>query len=202
MWLGLWGDGEFMEVDPGKVVSFETPQDFSEWLQQHHDNTQEIWVQLYKKHSDIASINWEQAVIEALAWGWVDGIKKSNDEVSWFQRFTPRKPKSNWSRKNRAHVEKLIADGRMQKPGMLLVEAAKADGRWDAAYAGSADMEIPDYFMAALSENPKAAATFATLKRTSLFFIYHQLHSAKKPETRHRRMNKMIDALARGEALV
>lgn len=188
-----------MDVDPNQTQSFETPEAFWAWLAAHHDRAQVLWVKLYKRQAGIASITWEQAVIAALAWGWIDGIKKSNDDRSWFQRFTPRKPKSGWSRKNREHAEALIAEGRMQAPGLAHVETARADGRWEAAYAGSSALEIPQDFLAAIAGNPAAQKTFEVLNRANLFSIYHWLHTAKKPETRQSRMEKIIGMLERGE---
>lgn len=191
-----------MDVDEAKTHAFETAKDFGRWLSQHHADEGVLWLKVYKKGSGIASVNWEEAVIEALAWGWIDGLKKSNDETSWFQRFTPRKPKSGWSKKNRTHVENLIADGRMQVPGLQAVNDAKADGRWDEAYAGSAGMEIPEDFLNAISKNAKAKRTFDGLNRANLFAIYGRLHSAKKEETRQNRMKQIIGLLERGEALL
>lgn len=188
-----------MEIDENKIREFENQTAFGKWLGQHHTKENEIWLKIYKKSSDIASINWEEAVIEAIAWGWIDGLKKSNDDNSWFQRLTPRKPKSGWSKRNCGHAEKLIADGKMQKTGLLAVEKAKADGRWDAAYSGSAEMEFPDDFLKAVSKNTEAKKTFNGLNRTNLFSIYLHLTTAKKQETRQKRMTKMIEMLSRGE---
>lgn len=190
-----------MDVDENKVHSFAVAEDFGQWFAENHAGETVLWLKIYKKGSGVSSVTWEEAVIEALAWGWIDGIKKSNDATSWFQRFTPRKAKSVWSKKNRGHVEKLIAEGRMQAPGMAQVEAAKADGRWDAAYAGSAQMEIPEDFLVAVAKDAIAQQTFDGLNRSNLFAIYGQLQTAKKPETRQKRMKKIIAMLARGEKL-
>ena len=190
-----------MEVDPTRVRAFATPAEFGDWLRIHHAEAPEIWVKMLKKASGEPSVTWQQAVVEAIAWGWIDGIKKSNDETSWFQRFTPRKPKSNWSKKNREYAEQLIADGRMQPPGLAMVTLAKNSGKWDTAYAGQADMEIPDWFLAALDGNPEAKRTFDGLKRSDLFAIYHRLHTAKTEKTRLARMQKIIATLSRGETL-
>jgi uncharacterized protein YdeI (YjbR/CyaY-like superfamily) len=188
-----------LDVDLERVQVFENPADFCAWLAPYHAHEKELWIKIYKKASKVPSINWEEAVIEAIAWGWIDGIKKSNDKLSYFQRFTPRRPRSNWSQKNRNHVETLIKEGRMQPPGLSHVAAAKADGRWDNAYAGSATMEIPADFLAALADNPDAQAFYQTLSRSNVFAIYHRLHSAKRPQTRADRMTKLLDMLARGE---
>lgn len=181
---------------------FATPEDLSRWLAANHDTSDELWIRLYKVKSGIPSVTWEQAVIEALAWGWIDAVKRSLDEVSWLQRFTPRRARSGWSQKNCRHAEKLIAEGRMQPAGLAQVEAAKADGRWDAAYAGQSSFEIPAEFLAELDKSAAAKSMFASLNRQNLFAIYHRLHSAKKPETKQRRMAQFIATLERGETIV
>lgn len=181
-------------------LALPTPDAWSAWLAENHGREPLIWLRLYKKASGILSITWEQAVIEALCWGWIDGQTKSLDETSWQQRFTPRRAKSIWSQKNCGHVERLIAEGRMQPAGLAQVAAAKADGRWDAAYAGSKDAETPDDFLVALAAGPSAAqATFDSLNRQNLFAIYHRLTLAKRPETRAKRIADFIDMLERGE---
>lgn len=189
-------------MDQANPVSFETPRQFYDWLETHHADTPELWIKLYKAASGRASVTWEQAVIEALKWGWVDAIKKSYDDESWLQRFTPRTKRSKWSARNRDHVERLIAASQMQPPGLAAIDAAKADGRWDAAYAGQSHFEIQPEFLTALAKNPVAQAQFDTLNRKNLFAIYYRVHSAKKPETRQRRTGLIIAALARGETLV
>ncbi len=188
-----------MDVDADKVVVCETPEAFWNWLSENHAEAKEVWLQLYKKQSGIPSINWSEAVVQAIAWGWIDGIKKSRDAQSWYQRFTPRRPKAMWSKKNREHAETLIADGRMQPAGQRLVDEAMENGHWDMAYAGSAEMEIPAEFLAALAKNPAAQQVFDGLNRANLFAIYYRLHAAKRPETRARRQSDIIAMLARGE---
>lgn len=190
-----------MKVDPGKVQAFQTPELFGDWLRDHHATECELWLKIYKKSSGIASLTWKDAVLQALAWGWIDGIKKSNDDASWFQRFTPRGPKSNWSMINRTHVETLIRDGKMFPAGMRTVEAARADGRWDNAYAGSATMTLPQDFLDAVASDPKAKATFDSLNSANRFAIYHRLRSAKKEETRQKRMKTILQMLRRGETI-
>ncbi|MBV7379721.1 YdeI/OmpD-associated family protein [Maritimibacter dapengensis] len=180
-------------------IAFATPKDLDAWLAANHDRETELWVKLYKKASGIPSITWGEMVEAALCWGWIDGLKRSHDDVSYLQRLTPRKPRSNWSKANVAHVERLISEGRMQPAGLVHVDAARADGRWEAAYAGPADMVIPDDFLAAVAANPAAKATYDALTRSWLYSIYHQLHSARKPETRAARMDRMIARMAQGE---
>lgn len=182
-------------------VPFATPADWRAWLQKHHATAGEAVLKLYKKASAIPSITWEEAVIEALAFGWIDSTKRPGGPDHWLQRFSPRKPRSGWSQKNRAHVEKLIAEGRMTPAGLAHVTAAKADGRWDAAYAGGKDAQVPQDFLDALTRNPKAAETFNTLNAQNRFAIYYRLTTAKRPETRAKRFADFIDMLARGDRL-
>ena len=157
-------------------------------------------MRIFKKGTGQATVTWDDCVIAALTWGWIDGIRKSLDEASFLQRMTPRRARSGWSQKNVQHAERLIAEGLMQAPGLAQVEAARADGRWDSAYAGSADMVIPEDFLAALQQDPAALAFYATLKRQQLFTIYYRLTSAKRAETRERRMAEILAKLGRGES--
>jgi uncharacterized protein YdeI (YjbR/CyaY-like superfamily) len=187
-----------MDIETARIRAFATPADFGEWLARCHAQEQEVWLRIYKKSSLIPSVTWAEAIQEALAWGWIDGIKKANNDASWFQRFTPRKPRSKWSRINQDHVERLMADGRMREPGLREVAAAKADGRWDSAYAGSAKMEFPDAFLRAVNANATAAATFATLSRGRLYAGYHRLQTVKKDATRQKLMTEFIEMLSRG----
>jgi len=180
-------------------LPFATPQDWRNWLAAHHATETEVTLRLYKKASGIPSITWEEAVIEALAFGWIDGVKRPGGADHWLQRFTPRKPRSVWSQKNRAHAERLIAEGRMAPAGLAQVEAAKSDGRWDAAYAGGKDAEVPQDFLDALAQNPKAAAAYETLNAKNRFAIYYRLTSAKRPETRAKRIADFVAMLERGE---
>ena len=196
---GVIGKEFEVEVDPEKVKTFKDAAQFGKWLARNHAVEREIWIKVFKKDSGVASIDWDGCVIEALAWGWIDGLKKTGDESSWYQRLTPRNKKSVWSKRNRTLAEQLIKQNRMQPSGLCEVEAARSDGRWEAAYAGSADFEIPKDFMKALSKNKKALTTFESLNRRNLFTIYHRLHTAKKPETRQNRMDKIIETLSRGE---
>ncbi len=182
---------------PGEPLPFATPQDWRAWLETHHATAPEAVLKLYKKASGTPSITWEEAVIEALAFGWIDGVKRPGDADHWLQRFTPRKPRSGWSQKNRAHVEKLIAEGRMAPAGLAQVQSAKADGRWDAAYAGGKDAKVLQDFLDALT--PAAAATYATLNAQNRFVLYYRLTTAKRPETRAKRMADFIAMLERGE---
>lgn len=180
-------------------LSFETQQQWEKWLKSNHTQTDGVWLVIYKKNSKIPSINYDQALEEALCYGWIDAIKKSKDEVSFLQKFTPRRAKSIWSEKNTKHIERLTAEGRMKPAGIAQVEAAKADGRWENAYAAGSKATIPEDFMAALKKNKKAQAFFDTLNKQNLFAIYFRLQNAKKPETRAKRIATFIDMLAKQE---
>jgi uncharacterized protein YdeI (YjbR/CyaY-like superfamily) len=181
------------------VLSFQTQQEWENWLKHHHTETDGVWLLMYKKKSNIPSINYDQALEEALCYGWIDGIKKSKDEVSFIQKFTPRRTKSIWSEKNTKHIERLTAQGKMKPAGIAQVEAAKADGRWENAYAGSGAATIPDDFLAALKKNKKAKAFFDTLNKQNLFAIYFRLQNAKKPETRAKHIATFIAMLEKQE---
>jgi uncharacterized protein YdeI (YjbR/CyaY-like superfamily) len=180
-------------------LAFETPSQLSAWLEANHATATELWVQMYKKGSGKPSVTWEDCVVTALAWGWIDGVRRPLDNESFIQRLSPRRAKSSWSQKNRDHVDRLIAEGRMQPSGLAHVEAAKADGRWDAAYAPSSQMVMPENFLERLREIPPAQTYFDTLPRSAKFTIYFRLHSAKRPETRAKRLADILERLSRGE---
>jgi uncharacterized protein YdeI (YjbR/CyaY-like superfamily) len=184
---------------PKEMIAFATPKSLGRWLKTNHARESELWVKIFKKGSGIPSLSWEELVIETLCWGWIDGVKKSLDEHAYVQRITPRKARSNWSKKNTEHVERLIAEGRMQEPGLVHVRAAKEDGRWESAYPPASEMKVPDDFLAALERKPKLKAFFETLNKSSRYVIAYGLSTAKKPETRQRRFEKYIDMLARRE---
>jgi len=189
------------DIDTSAMRAFESPQAFADWLSAHHDNTPELWLKMYKKGSGVPSINWQEAVIEALCWGWIDGVKKSWDEQAFVQRFTPRRTKSQWSQINCEHVQRLMKEGRMQASGLAQVEAAKADGRWDKAYAPASQMKVPDDFLAALKARPKAFAFFQSLNKANHYAIGYQLSTAKKEETRQRRFEKLLNKMESQERL-
>lgn len=178
---------------------FKTPAEFHAWLKSHHDSEGELWVRMFKKGSGTPSVDWNDCVRTVLAWGWIDGQRKALDEVSFIQRFTPRRARSSWSKRNREIVEQLIAEGKMQPAGLAQVEAARRDGRWEKTYAGSKDLVVPEDFLNALEKKPAAKRFYATLNRQNLFAIYYRLHSAKKPETRARRIEAMVAQLAEGK---
>lgn len=180
------------------TLMFSTAKELADWLRSHHDSKAELWVKIFKKHSGVMSVTWDDVVVESLCWGWIDGIKKSLDDQAYLQRITPRKARSVWSKRNRDHVERLMAEGRMEEVGLAHVRAAQADGRWEAAYSVS-EMEVPEDFIKALDGNPDAKAFFATLTKSSRYVIAHGLLSAKKTETRQRRFSKFMESLSRSQ---
>lgn len=186
-------------MSPENPLPFAAPADWRAWLQAHHDRETEVTLKLYRKASGTLSITWEQAVIEALAFGWIDSVARPGGDDHWFQRFSPRKPRSSWSQKNRSHVDKLIAEGRMTPAGLALVEAAKADGRWDAAYSTATLSEVPQYFLELLAAHPDADAFYKTLNAKNRYAICYRLSSAKRPETRMKRAADLLAMLLKGE---
>jgi uncharacterized protein YdeI (YjbR/CyaY-like superfamily) len=183
------------EPDPAKIMSFVSPKDLGQWLKVNHAIESELWLKIFKIKTGVPSVTWDDVVIESLCWGWIDGVKKSIDDQTYLQRVTPRKARSNWSKRNRGHVECLIIEGRMMESGLVQVRAAKADGRWENAYTAS-EMKVPADFLAALDRKPKAKQFFETLTKSSRFVIAYGLTSAKKSKTRQRRFAKFIDMLA------
>lgn len=193
-------ESDFMpQSDLTNLLNFASSKELSRWLKANHATETELWIKIYKKGSGIASVDWNEVVIETLCWGWIDGVKKSLDDESYIQRITPRSARSNWSKKNTEHAERLIAEGRMKKPGLVQVQAAKADGRWENAYAPASEMSIPDDFLSALNAKARAKKFFASLNRSSQYVIAYGLATAKKPETRQRRFEKFMEMLIRGE---
>jgi uncharacterized protein YdeI (YjbR/CyaY-like superfamily) len=182
------------------IQHFKDQKAWEEWLIANADG-KGIWLQIAKKDSGIASVNYAQALEVALCHGWIDGQKRGYDERFFLQRFTPRRSRSLWSKINIGHVERLIAAGRMQSGGLREVEAAKADGRWEAAYRSFSDMEVPAELATALKKNKKAKAFFDQLDRTNRYSFCWRVHTAKKPETRIARAEKFVEMLAKGEKI-
>ena len=182
-----------------RPLAFKDAGELAEWLAKHHQTSGELWVQIFKAGVGKRSVTWTDCVIEAIRFGWIDGQKLPLDKTSFLQRLVPRKPRSNWSAKNREHAMRLIAEAQMTPAGLAQVEAAKADGRWESAYAGSATMTIPEDFLKALETRPAARAFFKTLDRKNLYPIYYRLHTAKRPETRTKRLAQILAQLDRGE---
>jgi uncharacterized protein YdeI (YjbR/CyaY-like superfamily) len=182
-----------------KTLSFASALALRTWLAENHGQSDGILLRIYKKESGIASVSYAEALDQALCYGWIDGQKQSGDKQCWLQTFKPRRAKSNWSKKNTEHAERLTKSGDMTAAGLKEIAAAKADGRWQAAYDAFGSATIPDDFINALAANKKARAFFETLNKTNLYSITYRLQTAKKPETRQKRMQAIIDMLARGE---
>jgi uncharacterized protein YdeI (YjbR/CyaY-like superfamily) len=182
-----------------QAQSFRTSKELRAWLARHHSRATCLLLRICKKGSGLESITYAEALDEALCFGWIDGQKLPLDAKSWVQRFTPRKPRSGWSKRNTAHVERLIQANQMTPAGLKEVEAAKADGRWAAAYDSPADATVPPEFTEELARNPKAKLFFSTLNRANLYAIAYRLQTAKLPETKAKRMKSIIEMLARGE---
>lgn len=183
------------------TIEFETAESFKTWLEKHHNQSTGLWLKIFKKNSGEKTVSYAEALDVALYYGWIDGQKKTMDEESWLQKFTPRREKSIWSKINIGHVERLTNEGRMRPSGLKAVENAKADGRWEKAYDSPSKMTIPEDFLKELGMNKKAEAFFKTLNKTNLFSIGFRLQTAKKQETREKRMKEIIEKLAKGEKL-
>jgi uncharacterized protein YdeI (YjbR/CyaY-like superfamily) len=181
--------------------SFATPAELDAWLARHHATSPGIWLQLAKKAPGVPSISYAEAVEAALVWGWIDGQKRSLDAHAWLQKLTPRGKRSIWSKINRDKALALIASGRMQPAGRAEVERAQADGRWADAYDSPRTSSVPEDLAKALAKNAKARAAFATLNAANRYAILWRVQTAKKPETRARRIADLVAMLARGEKL-
>ena len=190
--------------DPAKIKSFRTEAAFQSWLRKNHARETEVWLRIYKKNSGVPSITPAEALDVVLCWGWIDGIRKSFDEASFLQRYTPRREKSIWSQINRDHVARLTAAGRMTPPGQKQVDAAKADGRWDAAYAplrSASKDSIPDDLRSAIEASPGARKTFRTLGRRNLFALIFRTNNMKTAAGRARKIAALVAMLERGETI-
>jgi len=190
---------------PRTIKAFKTAAAFETWLRANHARESEIWLRVYKKGSGKPSISIAEALDVALCWGWIDAIRKSLDAESYLQRYTPRRSKSIWSQVNRDHVARLTAAGRMQPPGQRQVDAAKADGRWEAAYApirGMTEASLPDDLRSAIDASPRARKTFDTLGRMNLFSLVFRTNNMKTPAGRARQIARLVAMLERGESIV
>lgn len=183
------------------VIPFASQAEFESWLDTNHETSTGIWLKIAKKDAGIPSVTYAEAVESALCYGWIDGQARRVDDDYYQQRFTPRTPRSKWSKINRDKVIALTEAGRMRPAGLRQVDAAKADGRWDAAYASPANATVPDDLQQALDANPSAAAFFATLDSRNRYAILHRTQDAKKPETRARRIATFITMLTNGEKI-
>lgn len=188
--------------DPKKIKSFRTEAAFESWMRRNHARQDEVWLRVYRKSSGVPSITIAEALDVVLCWGWIDGLRKAFDEQSYLQRYTPRRPKSIWSQINRRHVARLTKAGRMTPHGQRQVDAAKADGRWDAAYAPmriALDEKFPGDLREAIEANPRARKTFQSLGRHNLYALAFRTTSMKTAAGRAKKIAALVEMLARGE---
>ena len=174
------------------MLKVDDPERWAAWLEVNHARSTGVWLTIAKRGSAVATPSYDEAVDLALCWGWIDGQKRALDEGAWLQRFTPRGPRSRWSRRNRDKAAELIDRGAMKAAGLAEVERARADGRWDAAYEGQRSATVPDDLQAALDADPEAAAFFATLTGANRYAILYRVGEAKRPETRARRIETFV----------
>jgi uncharacterized protein YdeI (YjbR/CyaY-like superfamily) len=190
--------------NPKKIRSFEDEAAFETWLSKNHDKEPELWLKLHKKGSGLASVTNSEAIDVALCWGWIDGVRLPLDERSYLQRFCPRRGKSVWSQINRDRVARLTKAGRMTRHGQRHIDAAKGDGRWDAAYAPSASLSVdslPDDLRAAIAKNAHAQKNLRTLGRADLFSLHYRTTKMKTPAGRAKKIAELVEKLARGEPI-
>lgn len=188
-------------ADDVPVMAFETQDDWSAWLGEHYAEPSGLWLKIAKKEAGIPSVTYAEALEIALCYGWIDGQKRAFDDRYWLQRFTPRRPKSIWSRVNRDKATALIDEGKMQSAGLRQVELAQGDGRWDAAYQSQRTITVPDDLAHALAGNPTAKTFFDTLDSANRYAILWRIETAKKPETRAARITTFIEMLSKGEKI-
>lgn len=184
-----------------QVLAFASAEEWEKWLAKHHSNPDGIWLRFFKKDSGVATVTHGEALDEALCYGWIDGQLQKFDKKSWLQKFTPRRPKSIWSKKNIEHAIRLCRANKMKPAGLKQIETAKADGRWAKAYDSPKAMQVLEDLLRELAKNKKAQKFFETLNRANLYAIGWRLQTAKKPETREKRMKTLLQMLARGERL-
>jgi uncharacterized protein YdeI (YjbR/CyaY-like superfamily) len=189
-----------MDVHKGLPIrSFPTPKRWEEWLEKYYGTSTGLWLKIAKKGAETATVTYAEALEVALCFGWIDSQKAALDETYWLQKFTPRGPRSPWSKVNREKALALIESGRMRPIGLAFIEDARKDGRWDTAYDPQSKASVPEDFQRELDRNPTAAEFFATLESYNRYAILYRIHEAKKPETRAKRIEKFIGMLERGE---
>jgi uncharacterized protein YdeI (YjbR/CyaY-like superfamily) len=190
-----------MPPDPLPVMTFESTDAWDAWLAAHHDGSPGLWLKIAKKGAAGRTISYSEALDVALCHGWIDSQKRPKDARSWLQRFGPRRARGGWSRINTRHAERLIEAGRMKRAGLREVEAAKADGRWQRAYDSPGAVAVPADFLEQLSRNKKAKAFFEGLNKANTYAIAYRLQTARKPETREKRMRSILAMMAKGEKI-
>src|SRR5579859_7338170 len=183
-------------ADQLPMLACDTRQRWEAWLEENHAQAKGIWLKVAKKETGIQSVSYAEALDVALCYGWIDGQKAAFDASYWLQKFTPRGPKSMWSKINCDKAAALMAEGHMQPAGLRQVELAQADGRWEAAYASQSKITVPADFQRELDKNQQAQDFFNTLNSANRYAILYRIHTAKKPETRVARISKLIDMLA------
>ena len=190
-----------VKVDPARVHEFEDARAFHGWLRKNHAREDEVWIKIHKVGSGLPSISPKEAIDVCLCWGWIDAVRKRFDDESYLQRYTPRRPKSIWSRINVDNVARLIAEARMTEHGLREVEAAKADGRWQRAYQGGKTMTIPADLQAAIDAEPKAKAMLARLSAQNRYALAFRVHNLKTEAGRKRKIEAFVQMLKRGETI-
>jgi len=188
-------------VDPDKVLEFEDAQSFYRWLSLNHRSDTEVWIKIHKVGSGLRSITPKEAIDVVLCWGWIDAVRKAYDDKSYLQRYTPRGLKSTWSQINVDNVARLIDEGLMTEHGLKPVELAKADGRWDRAYASGKNMALPEDLVAALKDEPKARKTLEKLNAQNRFALAFRLHNMKTEAGRKKKIASFVEMLKRGETI-
>ena len=188
-------------VEPKNVHEFADEQSFYGWLARHHDKEDEVWIKIHKVGSRLRSVTPKQAIDVALCWGWIDGLRKRLDATSFLQRYTRRRSQSVWSKINVGNVARLIHEGRMTEHGLAEVDAARADGRWDRAYASGKAMKSPDDLQAAIDAEPKAKKMLATLSEQNRFALAFRVHNMKTVVGRRKKIEALVDMLKRGETI-
>ncbi len=188
-------------VDPKNVHEFADEQSFYEWLARHHAKEDEVWIKIHKVGSRLRSVTPKQAIDVALCWGWIDGLRKRLDATSFLQRYTRRRSQSVWSKINVGNVARLSQEGRMTEHGLEAAEAAKADGRWDRAYASGKAMKTPDDLQAAIDAEPKAKKMLATLSEQNRFALAFRVHNMKTVAGRQKKIETFVDMLKRGKTI-
>jgi uncharacterized protein YdeI (YjbR/CyaY-like superfamily) len=182
-----------------EIVAFSSAKEWERWLAKSHASSNGVWLRFFKKAARRSSVTYPEALALALCYGWIDGQLRKHDEQSWLRKFTPRRPRSVWSKRNRDLVEQLARAGRLKPAGLKEVEEAKSDGRWERAYDSPSKMVVPADFLKELSKDRKALLFFRTLNKANTYAIAWRLQTAKKPETREKRMKAILAMLSKGE---
>ena len=201
LWRACWYNTFMKNADKLPIISFETQQDWEAWLKEHHTDTRGIWLKIAKKETGILSLSYSEALESALCYGWIDGQKASSDDQYWLQKFTPRAPKSIWSKVNCDKATALLASGRMQPAGRRQLELAQADGRWESAYESQSKATIPTDFQSELDANQQAKDFFSTLDSRNRYAILFRIQTAKRLETRSARIQKFIEMLSQHRSI-